>query len=144
MKLIDTNVLISFWDDSEPEHLWAEDVLSLAVAEGSACVSAVTVAELCSFAGSSSQDVIAELGAMRIELLDVPVAASVLCGDAYRKYLARRREETKTEGPRIPLPDFFIGAHAELMEFELVTNDKRRFRTYFPSVPLVLPPTKSL
>lgn len=87
MKLIDTNVLISFWDASEPEHLWAEDVLSLAVAEGMACVSAVTVAELCSFAGSSSQDVIAELGAMRIELLDVPVAASVLCGDAYRKYL---------------------------------------------------------
>lgn len=142
MKLIDTNVLISFWDDSELFHNWAEETLSQAVAAGEACVSAVTVAELCSFAGKDSVGVVDALGAMNIELLDVPVGASVICGEAYKAYLARRKAENKTDGPRVPLPDFFIGAHAELMGFELVTNDRRRFKTYFPSVKLIVPPSE--
>ncbi|HEV7517221.1 MAG TPA: hypothetical protein VGR07_13040 [Thermoanaerobaculia bacterium] len=36
-------------------------------------------------------------------------------------------------------PDFFIGAHAQVMGWPLVTADAGRFRTYFPSVPLLTP-----
>ncbi|MGC4004403.1 MAG: hypothetical protein QM811_15315 [Pirellulales bacterium] len=38
-----------------------------------------------------------------------------------------------------PLPDFFIGAHAEVEGFTLVTRDPARYRTYFPGVPLIVP-----
>jgi predicted nucleic acid-binding protein len=39
----------------------------------------------------------------------------------------------------VPLPDFFIGAHAQLNGWELVTNDPDRVRNYFPAVRLVTP-----
>ena len=32
----------------------------------------------------------------------------------------------------MPLPDFFIGAHAELMGWKLATRDVERYRIYFP------------
>jgi predicted nucleic acid-binding protein len=37
------------------------------------------------------------------------------------------------------LPDFFIGAHAELEGLPLLTRDARRYRHYFPTMMLIAP-----
>ena len=38
------------------------------------------------------------------------------------------------------LPDFIIGAHAEVAGMRLVTREGGRYRSYFPAVPLIAPP----
>jgi len=35
--------------------------------------------------------------------------------------------------------DFFIGAHAAVKDYTLITRDKGHFSTYFPSVNLIMP-----
>ena len=37
------------------------------------------------------------------------------------------------------LADFFIGAHAAVLGCGILTRDARRYRRYFPQVPLVTP-----
>ncbi|HRO58698.1 MAG TPA: hypothetical protein PK177_05945 [Burkholderiaceae bacterium] len=37
------------------------------------------------------------------------------------------------------LADFFIGAHAAVLGSGILTRDPRRYRSYFPRVPLVTP-----
>jgi predicted nucleic acid-binding protein len=37
------------------------------------------------------------------------------------------------------LPDFFIGAHAQIARLPLLTRDTRRYRSYFPEVELIAP-----
>ncbi len=74
-----------------------------------------------------------------VEIFDVPAAAADICAAAYRRYRSRRRRQSGKDSPRTPLPDFFIGAHAELMGWPLATADTSRFATYFPSVQLRAP-----
>ena len=101
-------------------------------------VHAVSLAEIC--VGAEDPDlVVAEIRAWGIEILDIPASAAVLSARAYRAYRERRRRQSARNAPTTPLPDFFIGAHAEVMGYSLATPDTSRFRTYFPKVPLILP-----
>ena len=67
----------------------------------------------------------------------VPWEASFLAGKAFVAY--RQRGGTRT----LPLPDFFIGAHAAVAAYALLTRDPQRVRTYFPQVHLITPPPAS-
>lgn len=68
-----------------------------------------------------------------LERAQLPWEAAFLAGKAFEKY--RRRGGVR----RSPLPDFYIGAHAEVSGLELLTRDAARFRTYFPGVRLIHP-----
>ena len=71
----------------------------------------------------------------RLDLVyrEAPRSASFLAGKAFLRY--RRSDGTKTG----VLPDFFIGAHAAVANYRLMTRDTRRFAAHFPSVELVCP-----
>jgi hypothetical protein len=47
----------------------------------------------------------------------------------------RRRGGAKTN----VLADFFIGAHAAVLGYSLITRDIRRYSAYFPAVRLIAP-----
>lgn len=40
---------------------------------------------------------------------------------------------------RAPIPDFYIGAHAAIDGYRLLTRDTARYRTYFPTVSIIAP-----
>ena len=50
-----------------------------------------------------------------VEFLDLPAKSAEACGVAYFKYASNRKASGPTPAPRIPLPDFFIGAHAAVL-----------------------------
>jgi predicted nucleic acid-binding protein len=56
-----------------------------------------------------------------------------LAGKAFLTY--RRRGGAR----RSPLPDFFIGAHAAVAGYRLLTRDPARYRSHFPGLPLISP-----
>ena len=137
MRLLDTNVLIYARTKDSPFRQWATEELAEAVSGGGAVLSAVSLAELCA-AAEDPETVADEVRALGIHLLDIPAAAA-RCGAAYARYRAARKAESGKDSPAMPLADFFVGAHAELLGVELVTNDTARFKTYFPNIQLRTP-----
>jgi predicted nucleic acid-binding protein len=66
-------------------------------------------------------------------MLPLPKEALFLAGKVFLQY--KRNQGTKSS----PLPDFFIGAHAAVLNVALITRDVARYRTYFPTVTLITP-----
>ena len=139
MILLDTNILIYAFDHDSPFCNWAREVIADAVAGEGAAINAVILAEIC--VGDEDPSTAADrIRTYGIEILDVPVAASDVCAKAYGRYRKLRKSKSDVPVPSMPLPDFFIGAHAKIMGWDLATADQGRFHTYFPSVPLKMPP----
>jgi predicted nucleic acid-binding protein len=139
VRLLDTNVVVYARSTNSPFKKWAEGQIADAVSGEGAALNAVSLAELCAEPGINPSVVTRAVTNFGVQIVDVPAAAAARCGDAYRRYRAARAKASGTSAPPIPLPDFFIGAHAELLGVELVTNDPDRIRTYFPHVKLVTP-----
>jgi predicted nucleic acid-binding protein len=136
--LLDTNVLIYASTPRSPFLEWARNVIAEGVSGDGAGTSVVSVAEIC--VGDAEPDTVAErIRSWGVAVLDVPAAAAEPCARAYRAYRERRRLESEHDAPPAPLPDFFIGAHAEVMGWPIATADEGRFRTSFPSVALRTP-----
>lgn len=138
MILLDTNVLIYASDQASPFCAWARNTIADAVAGEGAAINAAILAELC--VGDADPSSVADrVRSWGVAVLDVPSAAASDCADAYRRFRERRLAESSKPAPAMPLPDFFIGAHALIMGWELATADQGRFSSYFSEVKLRLP-----
>jgi predicted nucleic acid-binding protein len=138
MILLDTNGIIDAHYGVGNHRVHARNLISSSVIDTGAAINCVTLGEL--YAGPRRGENIEEdMRQAGITVLDLPVAAAAICGRAYRRYRLVRRSSGGGKAPSVPLPDFFIGAHAELMGWKLVTRDVERYRTYFPAVELVEP-----
>ena len=138
MILFDTSVILDALDKKSEHFKWASSLLIEAATGDGAAVNAVTVAELCA-GDRNPESVQADLLNWELQLLDVPAAAAAVCGKAHRRYALARRASSGGPAPKIPLPDFFIGAHAEIMKWKLATRDTERISRYFPKVHLLTP-----
>jgi predicted nucleic acid-binding protein len=131
MVLVDANVLLdvltadAVWLDCSRAALTRLEVQRLAI-------NPVIYAELAP-AFRSEAELMAALGNMPLESLPMPYSAAWPAAQAFMEY--RRRGGLRTS----PLPDFFIGAHAEVEGHTLLTRDGARYRTYFPNVLLICP-----
>jgi predicted nucleic acid-binding protein len=142
MILLDTNVIIDAHYGVGDHRVRAMNLISSAVINNGAAINCVTLAEL--YAGPKrGEDIEEDMRRAGVAIFDVPVAAAAICGRAYRRYRLARRRSGGGEALSVPLPDFFIGAHAELMRWKLATRDVERYRIYFPAVELVEPASAS-
>ena len=82
---------------------------------------------------TSIEDLNAALDVHQLRREAIPWSAAFLAGRAYRAY--RERGGTR----HALLPDFYIGAHAAVAGYRLLTRNPGRYRTYFPSLELISP-----
>jgi hypothetical protein len=75
------------------------------------------------------------LGPERYRREDLPWDAAFNAG---RAFLAYRRSGGQK---RSPLPDLYIGAHAEVKGYNLLTRDYARYRQAFPALKIISPET---
>ncbi len=138
MILLDTNVLIYASTQDSPFEAWSKQIIADAVVTKGAAVNAISLAEIC-VGENEPENVANTIRSWGINILDIPAAAAEISAMAYRDYRQRRYSHSAKDSPVTPLPDFFIGAHAQIMNWSLATADLGRFKTYFPSVALITP-----
>ena len=132
--LVDTNVLIDILEDDAHWESWSERQLDSARAAGKLVINPLIYAEIC--AGYPTQRQADQaLSAAIYRRENLPWEAAF---NASRAYLAYR---TGGGAKRSPLPDFYIGAHADLRRYNLLTRDPARYRQSFPSLRIISPDT---
>ncbi|MBA2258914.1 MAG: type II toxin-antitoxin system VapC family toxin [Acidobacteria bacterium] len=130
--LVDSNVILDVVTDDAEWGDWSASMLSRAAQSGRLVINPLIYAEV-------------SCGFDRIEELDdavppdyfarepMPWPAAFLAAKAFMKY--RRRGGAS----RAPLPDFYIGAHAAIARYTLLTREARRYSTYFPKLRIIAP-----
>ena len=132
MLLVDTNVLVDVLQDDPQWADWSIGQLRAQAQIHELVINPVVYAELSlSFATLETLDAV--VAKMELTLHEIPRPALFLAGKAFAQY--RRRGGGKAQ----VLPDFFIGAHAAVQGWSLLTRDAGRFRTYFPSLHVLAP-----
>jgi predicted nucleic acid-binding protein len=130
--LVDTNILIDvlnnepIWADWSIEQLREQSEVHVLT------INPIIYAEL-SPAFKEIQELDDHLKTMKLKMIQMPKLALFLASKAFQSY--RQRGGVKLN----ILSDFFIGAHASATQVPILTRDTQRFKTYFPTVPLVAP-----
>jgi predicted nucleic acid-binding protein len=128
--LVDSNVILDVATNDPRWVEWSEKALALEAERTALIINPVIYAEV-------------SIGYDRIEDLEVALPKEIYRREALpyegaflaaKAFLAYR----KKRGHRLtPLPDFYIGAHAAVAGYRLLTRDGARYRTYFPALELV-------
>jgi len=132
MTLVDTNVLLDIATNDPRWAPWSLRQLDAAAVRGPVLINAVVYAEL-SIGYARVEEIDRILADAGLELMEIPRSALFLAGKVFQRYRARGGSRTGV------LPDFFIGAHAAVARFPLLTRDPRRYRTYFSGITLIAP-----
>jgi hypothetical protein len=130
--LVDTNVIIDAADPAGSWYDWSARQLEKAADTEGVCINPIIYAELAGYIDSPHlmDELLADL---LLEKADLPWNAAFAAGRAFVRY--RRSGGQKTA----PLPDFYIGAHAQASGLALLTRDATRYRSYFPGIRLIAP-----
>ena len=130
--LVDSNVLLDLVESESRWLSWSATALRRFANEQLLVINPIIYAEI-SIGFEQPEDVEAAVPSDIYRREPLPYDAAFLAGKAFLDY--RRRGGSKTS----PLPDFYIGAHAALRRYRLLTRDAARYRTYFPAVELIAP-----
>lgn len=132
--ILDTCIVIALTKGSDPFHLWAVETLKDAKRNSPpAAICDISFAEA-SVAYQSAEDLSAVLDGLGIDRLPTSDGALYVAGQTFKAY--RKRGGLK-DGV---LPDFIIGAVAQIEGISLVTANSKDFTKNFNGLMLIEPP----
>ncbi len=130
--IVDSNIILDVFLNDLKWADWSESKLEEYSYSSSLYINSIIYSEI-SIGFKLIEELEAAVHKAGLQLLEIPKEALFLAGKAFLKY--RRRKGAK----RTPLPDFFIGAQAAVLNFDLLTRDVSRYQSYFPTVKLIAP-----
>jgi predicted nucleic acid-binding protein len=132
MLLVDTNVLVDVLQDDPQWANWSIGQMRAQASLHQLTINPIIYAEI-SLSFSTMEGLDRAVSTLGLVLRELPRPALFLAAKAFAQY--RRRGGHKLQ----VLPDFFIGAHAAVEGWPLLTRDASRFRTYFPTLDVIAP-----
>ena len=132
--LVDSSVLLDVLTEDAAWGQWSREALARAGDQGRLVINPIIYAEI-STGFDTIEDLDDAVPADDFEREPLPYEAGFLAGKAFLAYRGRGGQR------RSPLPDFYIGAHAAVRGYRLLTRDVPRYRTSFPSLDLLTPPS---
>ena len=129
---VDSCVLLDLFTDDLKWADWSEKILSVYSQTNTLYINSIVYTEI-SIGFNRIEEVEHAIEQAGIIVLEIPREALFLAGKVFLNYLKNKGTKSST------LPDFFIGAHASVSSFDLITRDTAKYRTYFPNIKLVCP-----
>lgn len=129
---IDSSVLLDLFTNDPIWAEWSENILEQYSHTNTLYINSIVYTEV-SIGFNKIEEVEMAISKLDIKVLEIPREALFLTGKTFLKY--RKNKGTKNS----PLPDFFIGAHSSVSNFDLITRDIDKYKTYFPQVKLINP-----
>lgn len=130
--LVDSNVLLDIFTNDARWAAWSSGALEEAADAARLVINPVVYAEV-SVRFARIEELEEALPREDLAREPIPYEAAFLAGKLFAAY--RRRGGHRPA----PLPDFFIGAHASVAGYRLLTRDPGRYRTNFPKLALIAP-----
>ena len=130
--LVDSNIILDVFLNDPSWADWSESILEEYVHNTTLYINAIVYSEI-SMGFERIEDLESAITKAGFQMLEIPKEALFLAGKAYLQY--KKRKGAK----RTPLPDFYIGAQAAVLNLDLITRDVARYRSYFPTINLITP-----
>jgi predicted nucleic acid-binding protein len=132
MILIDSNILLDIASEDSEWYSWSSAAVAAAGNSSDLAINPIIYAEA-SVRYASPAEFDTAFPPDFFRRLPMPYPSAFLAGKAQLAYRNHGGLRVAT------LPDFFIGAHAAIANYKIMTRDPRRFRRYFPTVTLIAP-----
>lgn len=130
--MVDSCVYLDIFTSDPKWYAWSASALAYAADGDQIVLNSVIYGEV-SVRFDRIEELESMLPARIFDYQPIPKEAAFLAGKCFLRY--RRRGGARV----LPLPEFFIGAHAAVARLPLVTRDTKRFRDYFPNLELIAP-----
>ena len=130
--LVDSCVLLDLFTDDPQWATWSEIILGKYSQRNTLFINSIVYTEI-SIGFNRIEEVENAIEQVGVKVLEIPREALFLAGKVFLDYRKNKGSKSST------LPDFFIGAHAAVSSFDLITRDTTGYKTYFPKIKLICP-----
>jgi len=130
--LVDTNVWLDCIDAASPWQEWAVEQLQRCSERAPLHINLIIYTELL-VPGPDVAALDELLDVYEVQRSSLPWACAALAAKAFGLYRHRGGQRL------LPLPDFFIGAHAAVANLSVLTRDPAGYSTFFPRLALLGP-----